>query len=223
MDDIAHRMRRDWDRRARENALYYVADSRQDWSEEEFFASGISSVSEHVLTDMVNICQGRDPGQMRVLEIGCGVGRVTHALAKMFGEVHAIDISAEMVRRAKCALESVPNVFVHQNDGMTVDVVAHLKFQFAFSMCVFHHVPDVAIIESYLRSINKVLVSGALFKFEVQGCMAVTPNPTDTWVGAPVSDLEAVQLAERSGFEARFRHGAGQERFWLWFFKRESV
>ena len=38
---------------------------------------------------------------MRVLEIGCGAGRLTRALANFFGEVHAVDISGEMVAQAR--------------------------------------------------------------------------------------------------------------------------
>ena len=37
---------------------------------------------------------------MSVLEIGCGAGRLTRALANFFGEVYAVDISGEMVKRA---------------------------------------------------------------------------------------------------------------------------
>ena len=69
-----------------------------EWSDEEFFASGEKTVAEEILTDMMNICQGKPPAEMRVLEIGCGAGRVTRALAKLFGEVHAVDVSGEMVQ-----------------------------------------------------------------------------------------------------------------------------
>ena len=75
------KMQRDWDDRARENARYYVNTERQDWTDDDFFRSGERTVAEEILTDMINICQGKDPGQMRVLEIGCGAGRVTRALA----------------------------------------------------------------------------------------------------------------------------------------------
>ena len=75
-------MRRDWDERARENARYYVNTEQTDWTDDEFFASGERTVAEEILTDMINICQGKDPKQMRVLEIGCGAGRVTRALAE---------------------------------------------------------------------------------------------------------------------------------------------
>ena len=95
------KMRREWDARARENARFYVDTARRDWTDAEFFRSGEGTVSEEILTDMINICQGKDPKRMRVLEIGCGAGRVTRALAQVFGEVYGVDISGEMVRQAQ--------------------------------------------------------------------------------------------------------------------------
>ncbi len=69
------KMREDWDQRARENARHYVNTANTAWTDEEFFASGERTVAEEILTDMGNICQGKAPGEMRVLEIGCGAGR----------------------------------------------------------------------------------------------------------------------------------------------------
>ena len=45
-------------------------------------------------------------------------------------------------------------------------------------------------------------------------------SPDDTWLGVPFSDGDAVAMAEKCGFEPRYRHGAGEQYFWLWFFKR---
>jgi len=36
----------------------------------------------------------------------------------------------------------------------------------------------------------------------------------------PFTDEQAVELAERCGFEPRYRHGAGTQYFWLWFFRK---
>ena len=60
-----------------------------------------------MLNDLGNVCQGREPKDMKVLEIGCGAGRITRALAGFFGEVYAVDISQEMVRQARLALQAV--------------------------------------------------------------------------------------------------------------------
>ena len=73
--EITGKMREEWDRRARENARHYVATDKLDWNDEEYFESGRENVRREILTDMGNICQGKDPKQMTVLEIGCGSGR----------------------------------------------------------------------------------------------------------------------------------------------------
>src|ERR1017187_6897169 len=103
------RLRRDWDLRARENARHYVVTGQHEWTDEEFFKSGRIAMEEEILNDLPNVCQGRDPKEMRVLEIGCGAGRVTRPLAEYFGEVYAVDISPEMVRQARAAVAGFPN------------------------------------------------------------------------------------------------------------------
>ena len=214
------KMQRDWDQRARENARYYVNTERQDWTDEDFFRSGERTVAEEILTDMTNICQGKEPGQMRVLEIGCGAGRVTRALSNLFGEVCGVDISSEMVRQAGLALADRPNARVFQNNGKDLAVLGDMEFDFAFSSIVFQHIPSRDIIENYVGEVRRLLRPGALFKFQVQGDATLATSPDDTWLGVPFSDEQAVRMAERCGFEPRYRHGAGSQYFWLWFFKR---
>jgi SAM-dependent methyltransferase len=219
-DEQLRKMRDDWDQRARENARYYVATGTTEWTDEDFFASGEKNVAEQILNDMENICQGKSPSEMRVLEVGCGAGRVTRALAKSFGEVHAVDVSGEMVRQAELALRDRPNAFVYQNNGKDLTVLPALEFDFAFSSIVFQHIPSRDVIENYVREVHRLLRPGALFKFQVQGNIAVHSQPDDTWLGVPFSERQAVEMAHRCGFDPRYRHGAGQQYFWLWFFKR---
>src|SRR5689334_11509735 len=213
------KMQRDWDERARENARYYVATGKSDWTDEEFFRSGEQTVAEEILTDVTNICQGKEPRDMRVLEIGCGAGRITRALAKLFGEVHAVDVSGEMVARARQALSATPNAFIYQNNGKDLTALPDGPFDFAFSTIVFQHIPSREVIYSYVREVHRLLRPGALFKFQVQGDATLQTTPDDTWLGVPFSDEAAVAMAERCGFEPRYRHGAGNQYFWLWYFK----
>jgi cyclopropane fatty-acyl-phospholipid synthase-like methyltransferase len=213
------KMQQDWDARARENARYYVATAKQEWTDEDFYASGERSVAEYVLTDMENICQEKDPKQMPVLEIGCGAGRITRALANIFGEVHGVDVSGEMVKLAQTALADRPNAFVYQNNGEDLSVIpSGLEFDFAISTIVFQHIPSHEIIENYVRETGRLLRKGALFKFQVQG-HPTDQFPDDTWEGVYFSEQNAVEMAYRCGFEPRYRHGAGEQYFWLWFFK----
>ena len=221
--DLEHqlqKMRADWDQRARENARHYVNTANTQWTDDEFFASGERTVAEEILTDLGNICQGKPPSGMRVLEIGCGAGRVTKALAKFFGEVHAVDVSGEMVRQAVAALSGHPNAFVYQNNGKDLAVVPEREFDFAFSSIVFQHIPSREVIENYVREVHRLLRPGALFKFQVQGDSTLQTRPDDTWLGVPFSERQAVDMAYRCGFDPRYRHGAGGQYFWLWFFKK---
>jgi ubiquinone/menaquinone biosynthesis C-methylase UbiE len=213
-------MRIDWDERAKENARYYVNTDRDQWNDEEFFQSGEDTVRAEILTDMTNICQGKDPSQMKVLEIGCGAGRVTRALAKLFGEVYAVDVSGEMVEQARRALQTSRNARVFQNNGRDLSVLGNIEVDFAFSCIVFQHIPSKTVIEGYVREVNRLLRPGGLFKFQVQGGLDIELISDDTWVGAPYSDGDAVAMAENCGFEPRYRHGAGEQYFWLWFFKK---
>ena len=218
--DLLRKMQFDWDTRARENARYYVNTGQQIWSDQEFFQSGDLTITNYILNDMTNVCQGRDPKAMRVLEIGCGAGRVTRGLARLFGSVYAVDISGEMVGRARQAVRDFPNAHVFQNNGMDLAVLGGDDIDFAFSSIVFQHIPSREIIETYVREVHRVLRPGCLFKFQVQGDMKVSPQSDDTRVGVSFSDGEMDEIATRCGFEARYRTGSGTQEFWLWFFKR---
>ncbi len=221
MSGLSRKMRKDWDRRAREDAMHFVNTAQKGWDEEEFFATGEQSVREQILNDMANVCQGRDPAQMRVLEIGCGVGRMTRALAATFGEVHGVDVSEEMVQRAKGFLKSTPNAHVYCNSGTDLDVLGSREFDFAYSFIVFQHIPSRDVIDNYVREVSQRLRGGSMFKFQVQGYQS--PNLREpglnTWLGASISEREAGEMAHRHGFELRHSTGAGTQYYWLWYFK----
>jgi len=225
------RMRQDWDRRAHENARHYVATGQREWSDEEFFEAGEKELQEHILNDLGNICQGKDPKAMKVLEIGCGAGRVTRALARFFGEVYAVDISRHMVRQARLALAGFPGAHVFRNNGKDLSVLRSrwwqrfgnsetVQLDFAFSCLVFQHIPNRAVIESYLCEVNRMLRPGALFKFQMQGCTEFELDLDDSWTGAAFSEDDARHMAQRTGFELRYQYGAGTQYYWLWFFKK---
>lgn len=212
------KMREEWDERARENARHFIATANSEWNSVDFFNSGRLNVFHEILTDLGNVCRGKSAKEMKVLEIGCGTGRMTRALAEIFGEVYAVDVSGEMIAKAREALADVRNVHLFQNNGADLEVLGDVRIDFAFSYIVFQHIPSREIIYSYVREVNRLLQPGGLFKFQVQGCVATEGEP-DTWLGVHFSDADAVEMAEACGFEARYRIGADTQYFWLWFFK----
>ena len=89
-------MRRDWDQRAHADAFYYSTwKVGHKWDPKEFFESGDRDCQ--LFVDPIIKELGIQPGNLAVLELECGVGRMTKALACRFRSVHATDVSPEMV------------------------------------------------------------------------------------------------------------------------------
>ena len=168
-DAPASKMRQEWDHRARKNAYHYIATVRDQWPEDEFFLSGERDVRDLVdpyLADAQFV-----PGDKRMLEVGCGVGRMTFALAKRFGTVEAIDISGEMIQRAKelQARLGIGNVRFQVGNGKDLRAYPDESMDFGFSHIVFQHIPEISIILNYVREIGRVLKKGGLFRFQMNG------------------------------------------------------
>lgn len=215
-NEVDARMREEWDARARENAFYYVKSSQEEWTEEEFYESGRESVGVLVMEDLERVTAGKDRRDMRVLEIGCGAGRMTRALAEQFGTVVGVDVSGEMVARARAAVANFEHTLVCQTNGRDVGMLADGAFDFAFSFIVFQHIPEQAVIENYVKDVARVLRPGGLFKFQVQGSWRPSSEGSDTWLGAHVSGLDIADWSERYGYEVLHSEGIGTQYFWIW-------
>ena len=220
--DVLSRMERDWDARAREAPEYYIATAHREWRTDEFFQSGETNVENEVLSDDYIARGNKDLSRMRILEIGCGAGRMTRALAASFGEVHAVDISAEMIAAAERNLSGLRNVFLYKNSGADLAAIPDQSCDCAFSYIVFQHIPDIGVIRNYVREVYRCLKPGAIFKFQVQGGTGVEGGPAEergTWLGVPLSLADAQSLADDCGFDLRGASGEGSQYFWLWFSK----
>ncbi len=221
---ILEKMRADWNARARENARHYVQNATADWDEREFFRSGEINVANDVMPEMLRICGGaRSPLDLQMLEIGCGVGRMTRMLARIFGRVTALDVSDEMLTEARRNLAGFDNVALVLGDGASLSGFPSGEFDFAFSFIVFQHIPSFDVIRSYCREVCRVLKPGALFKFQVQGSPAARRRTYDTWSGVPVSLEQAQQLAADSGFVLEAADGGDTQYFWLCFGKPDAA
>ena len=215
-------MKREWNARARENAMHYIASGKPVWETEEFYASGEENIRDYVVSELDLLVGGRDPKGLRALDIGCGVGRLTRALGGVFGEAHGIDVSGEMVAQGTRLLAEVPNVHLHEGSGADLAPFADEFFDFVFSYIVFQHVPERDAVVSYLREAHRVLTPGSFFKFQVQGFRhpQYLAQPNDTWNGVSFSAEEMDALAAEIGFDVVSTDGAGTQYFWLWWRKQ---
>jgi SAM-dependent methyltransferase len=213
----SRQMKKDWDRRARENAMHYVVPTRADWDEASFFETGRRDTELHVIDDLEIICGGIDPRRMRVLEIGCGVGRMTAYLGETFGQVRGVDVSRAMLSLARPRLADHANVAVHGTSGTDLARFRDRRFDFCFSFRTFQRIPVREVVENYFREVHRVLKSGRVFKFQVQGAPQAVP---DTWNGVGFSEEDLLELADQIGFHVLKMEGQGTEYFWNWWVRR---
>lgn len=98
----------------------------------------------------------------RVLEIGCGIGRLTKLLSAEFGCCYftGIDISEEMVGIAGTRPRATHIVC----DGRTIPIT-NGYFESAYSMLLFQHLPPEGV-KSYLSEAFRVLKPGGIFRFQ---------------------------------------------------------
>lgn len=151
-------MESDWDNRAKVNARRWIA--RDAWhNEDEFDKSG--ALGAQKLLDGLSTRK-----DAVVLEIGVGIGRITKYLAMSFEEVHGIDVSGEMIRRARERLKEFPNVSVTKNNGIDLSMFAEKQFDYVFSVRVLYHLPR-AVFEKYISESHRVLKPGGILRFQI--------------------------------------------------------
>jgi len=153
-----------WDRRARENALFFV-DNSLDYNapDEQAFWAGGETVLDAVLSAVGASLRPTD----RVVEIGCGVGRLTRPMAARAASVTAVDVSEEMLAQARRLNEGLPKVTWMLGDGVSLAGIPDGTADACVSHVVFQHIPDPAITFGYLRDIGRVLRPGGWAAFQV--------------------------------------------------------
>ena len=76
----------------------------------------------------------------RVLNIGCGIGRVERYLAPHVGELWGVDISGEMIARARIRLAEAPNVHLRELAAREfLSSFDSSSFDLVFSFLVLQH------------------------------------------------------------------------------------
>jgi SAM-dependent methyltransferase len=157
-------MARFWDARAREDAFYFVDNTGtyRDPDRERFWAEGRRGL-EAILSAVDAAVR---PGDV-VLDIGCGIGRLTRVLAEQAAHVHAIDVSAEMLGQAREHNAHLTNVTWHHGDGATLHPLEDASVDAVVSHVVFQHIPDPQVTLGYVREMGRVLRPGGWAAFQV--------------------------------------------------------
>jgi ubiquinone/menaquinone biosynthesis C-methylase UbiE len=129
------------------------------WDIEEFFASG-----QREIDNLMEVCGFTRGASGRVLDFGCGVGRLSRALRPYFEEVYGVDISEEMIRLASQQTASC-KFLVNQTDDL------HLFqsdfFDFVYSNIVLQHQRSKDLAMAYIREFIRVIRPNGTIVFQI--------------------------------------------------------
>ncbi len=218
MTDLTGRMREDWDRRAREDARYYVAFGQRRQQEAEFEATA-ADVVRSLDRELLRFGPPGAAAKLRALEIGCGPGRLLGPMSRRFAEVHGVDVSEEMIRLARERLAAAPNVFVRTNSGSDLASYAGDSFDFVYSYAVFQHIPSREVVFNYLSEARRVLRPGGILRCQING-LPGGDSGYDTWNGVRIDAREILEFARREDMQLLALEGRRTQYMWVTLAKR---
>lgn len=133
------------------------------WAHEQFFRSGqleIEALMEEITFLDFPLVRGR------VLDFGCGVGRLSQALCSYFDEVHGVDVAASMVAMANQLNRLPDKVSYHVNERADLGRFADQTFDCLYSRLVLQHMaPEYA--KQYIAEFMRILKVGGLAIFQI--------------------------------------------------------
>jgi|GEM_PF-2422526 len=181
-----------------------------DHTLDSYVASGREDI-ERLILGREDVMQGRDPRTLRLLEVGCGNGRLLYALAETFGEAYGVDVVEDHVAEALFTCRAFANVHAARCNGFDLAPFENDFFDITFSFGVLQHVPRPEIIASYLREMSRTLKPGGHFLMHLLGRGDDAPPPPrpvlgdshDTRYGWPVSRRELSAMIEAAGLVER--------------------
>jgi SAM-dependent methyltransferase len=195
MTDIKE-LQNTWNEFGRTDPLWAIlsddAKAGGKWDSEEFFATGrkdIDWVVGHIRSLGVDLPAGP------ALDFGCGVGRLSQALAEHFDSVVGVDIAASMIEEAGRRNRHPGRVRYVRNDRDDLSQFPDGSFGFAFSMLVLQHMQP-RYSKRYIAEFARIVRPGGLFVFQMPGRRPASES-VKLWVrnNSPKPLLRAYQRA----------------------------
>jgi ubiquinone/menaquinone biosynthesis C-methylase UbiE len=162
------KLQKNWESLAQTDPLWSICTDpekrNQRWNPEEFFATGkqeIDKVLEHLRRLEIPLDRAAP-----ALDFGCGVGRLTRALADYFPECWGVDISPTMIRLAEEFHKDHGRCHFYLNQTADLPMFRDGFFGFIYTSIVFQHIEE-KIVGNYLLELVRTLRPGGVFVFQV--------------------------------------------------------
>lgn len=164
------------------------------WDAEEFFATGEAEIAT-VLACVES--RGIVPEYAgEALDFGCGVGRLTQALASRFARACGVDISAAMVERASAFNQYRDRCRYIVNTDERLAPFSAGTFSFIYTSVVLQHM-ETRFALGYLAELGRVLKPGGTLVFQLPDRFNRGHRVTDR------AKVAAYELRRRLGIRTR--------------------
>ncbi len=163
-EEIA-RVRASWELLGDEDPLWAIlsdpAKRGGGWDLDEFLATGQEEARDVISRlDALGIPTRRQ----RAMDFGCGVGRVSRALAEHFLRVDGIDVSRPMIERARLIHANEPRLHLHVLQHQTLPF-GDRSFDLVYCRLVLQHIPTGPAL-LYIRDFIRTLRPGGVALFQ---------------------------------------------------------
>jgi SAM-dependent methyltransferase len=152
-------------------------DSR--WDREAFFESGRDEIRA-LMADADRLVPALP--RRRALDFGCGIGRLTSALAGHFDDVLGLDIADSMVSAARTQHVNLAGCRFEVNLRPDLQDLEDAHFDLVLAWIVLQHMPP-QLMRRYIAEFVRVLAPGGLLVFQMP---ADVEDPQKLFCEAPV-------------------------------------
>ena len=179
------RLRRQWEAHGRRNALAAILTPSVDqpeWDEAGFLETGRQSRCRRLMNEADRLMPHRRRG--RALDFGCGIGRLTVALADYYNEVVGVDIANSMVEQARHRNPAPDRIRYEHNTNPNLLRFPSGCFDLVCSSMVLQHMPP-SLIKAYVAELVRLVGTGGLLVFQLP-VETVSAEVRERFVAAPV-------------------------------------
>lgn len=133
------------------------------WDLEQFWRLGEDEITR-VMSTAATL--GYPAGNDTALDFGCGVGRLTRAMAHHFAHCTGVDVAETMIEQAR-RLNQRPACTFLVNETNDLARFENSTFDFVYSALVLQHLPTVEVIRTFIAEFFRVLKPGGLLAFQL--------------------------------------------------------